>query len=189
MDLLLSVAVLCVMVGMAAFAAGSDYRGHRDRMHRQHLEPAPLSGGSGWPVADRLQTVMHGDPVTVQADTRVADASRLMRQYDIGDVIVVDVSGAVCGIVTDRDVVVRVVAEGLDPASTVVGDISSPDPVTLVPDDDIDRAIRVMRERALRRLPVTRGGYPVGVVSLGDLALDRDPTSVLADICAAPPNT
>ncbi len=65
----------------------------------------------------------------------------------------------------------------------------SPDLVTVGPDGDIDKAVDLMRSRALRRLPVTEGGRPVGVVSLGDLAIDRDGSSALADISQAPPNT
>ena len=57
------------------------------------------------------------------------------------------------------------------------------------PDDPVDRAVQLMRERAIRRLPVVDRGKPVGIVSIGDLALDRDPDSALADISAAPPNT
>ncbi|AXE25330.1 hypothetical protein C0216_19435 [Streptomyces globosus] len=68
-------------------------------------------------------------------------------------------------------------------------DVCSPDLVTVGPDDDIDKAVDLMRSRALRRLPVTEGGSPVGVVSLGDLAIGRDGSSALADISQAPPNT
>jgi CBS domain-containing protein len=140
-------------------------------------------------MAERLKSVMHGDPVTVPAGGLASHAARLMKEYDIGDVIVLDDDECVCGIITDRDLVVRVLAEGLDPTVTTVGAVCSPNPVTLGPDDDVESAVVAMREHACRRLPITRGQRLVGIVSLGDLALERDPTSALADISAAPPNT
>jgi CBS domain-containing protein len=81
------------------------------------------------------------------------------------------------------------VAEGKDPQSTTVGEILSEAPVTLSSSDSVDQAIRLMRDRAIRRLPVVEeGGRPVGIVSIGDLAIDRDPRSVLADISRETPN-
>jgi CBS domain-containing protein len=136
----------------------------------------------------KVKSVMHTDPVTVPVEATAAEAARLMKNYDIGDVIVVQ-DGECCGIVTDRDLVIRVVAEGRDPTTTQVGEICSAELITISPDDDVETATAWMRERALRRLPITQDGRVVGIVSLGDLALERDPASVLADISAAPPNT
>jgi CBS domain-containing protein len=121
--------------------------------------------------------------------TIVREAAETMRANDIGDVVVVDDNGAISGILTDRDIVVRVVAEGRDPRATRIGDIASRELTAVSPDDPVDRAVLLMRERAIRRLPVVDKGKPVGIVSIGDLALDRDPDSALADISAAPPNT
>ena len=115
-------------------------------------------------------------------------AAQAMRDGDIGDVIVMHDS-AVVGIVTDRDLVVRSVADGHDPSAVRVGTICSPEVAALSPDDDIERAISVMRDRAVRRLPVVDQGAPVGIVSLGDLARLRDERSALADISDAPANT
>ncbi|MCA1843240.1 MAG: CBS domain-containing protein [Actinobacteria bacterium] len=95
----------------------------------------------------------------------------------------------ICGVVTDRDIAVRAVAEGRDPGQVRVGDICSRELEFLSPGDAVDDAVRIMRERAVRRLPVVDGGRPVGMVSIGDLVLERDPNSALADISAAPPNT
>jgi CBS domain-containing protein len=95
----------------------------------------------------------------------------------------------VCGIVTDRDVTVRVVAEGRPPETTELKEICSRDLATLAPDDTVEEAVRVMRDKALRRLPILDGGRPVGIVSLGDLAVEHDPDSALAAISTAPPNT
>lgn len=95
--------------------------------------------------------------------------------------------GMLTGIVTDRDLVVRAIAEGRDATSTL-GDIVSSEVVSITPTDSADDAIRLMRERALRRVPVVEDGRPVGIVSLGDLAGERDPRSVLGEISTAPPN-
>ena len=108
-----------------------------------------------------------------------------MKESDIGDVLVSD-DGKLCGVVTDRDIVVRGLAEGR--ASARLGDICSRELVTVPPDGEVDEAARLMSEHALRRLPVTDHGRPVGMVSIGDLAVEMDRDSVLADISAAPAN-
>jgi CBS domain-containing protein len=140
-------------------------------------------------MAERIREVMTPDPHTLPERTLVRMAADTMRANDIGDVIVSDDNGQITGILTDRDIVVRVVAEGRDPRATRVGDIASRELTAVAPDDPVDRAVQLMRERAIRRLPVVDRGKPVGIVSIGDLALDRDPDSALADISAAPPNT
>ena len=106
----------------------------------------------------------------------------------IGDVVVLQ-DGNMCGIATDRDIVVRAIANGKDPATTPIGEICGKDVTTLSFDTTIDDAVVLMRDKALRRLPVVDDGFPVGIVSLGDLALKRDPRSALADISGAPANT
>jgi CBS domain-containing protein len=138
-------------------------------------------------MAKLIREVMTADPRTLDADASAGEAARLMKQYDIGDVLVLD-GVRVRGIVTDRDIVVRAVAEGQEPALVPLSSICSADVTTVAPDDSIDSAVGLMRERALRRLPVVEDGRPVGIVSMGDLALDRDPQSALADVSAAPPN-
>ena len=135
-----------------------------------------------------VRDVMTAEPVTVDVGETLAAAARQMRDADVGDVIVTE-GGSVRGIVTDRDVTVRGVAEGLDPARATVGEIVTRDLVTVGPDDDLSAAADRMRDYAVRRLPVVENGQLVGVVSLGDLAIDRDPNSVLADISADEPNS
>jgi CBS domain-containing protein len=110
-----------------------------------------------------------------------------MRFRNVGDVIVLD-GAAICGVVTDRDIVTRAVAEDRDPKETTLGEICSRDLVTIDATATVDDAITLMREHAIRRLPVTKAEKPVGVVSIGDLAMLRDPGSVLAAISAAPAN-
>jgi CBS domain-containing protein len=92
------------------------------------------------------------------------------------------------GIVTDRDIVIRGVAEGADPDTTRLGQVVSAGLVSAAPDDPVERAVELMREKAVRRIPVLEGGKPVGVLSLGDLAVARDAGSVLADISDEPPD-
>lgn len=137
----------------------------------------------------QVHEVMTGNPVAVEQSTSLAEAARVMRDADIGDVLVVD-GGRLRGILTDRDLVVRALAEDRDPSVTTVRTVCSTDPVTVRPGDLVDEAVDVMRRRALRRLPVvTEDGELVGIVTLGDLEVERDPGSPLAAISAANPTT
>ena len=138
-------------------------------------------------MKDSIRDVMTRNPKTLAQSATIMEAACAMRDNDIGDVVVLD-QGRLCGIVTDRDIVVRALAGGCDPNRTSVGDICSRDLVTLAPDDSTGHAVRVMRERAIRRLPIEEGGRVVGIVTLGDVAVDADRRSALADISAAPPN-
>jgi CBS domain-containing protein len=116
------------------------------------------------------------------------DAAQLMRKNDIGNVIVLE-NDRLFGILTDRDIVVRGLAEKSDPGTVPVGEICSRDLTTIEPTASVEQAERLMREKALRRLPVVdESGDVVGIVSIGDVAVERDPRSALADISAAPPN-
>ena len=135
-------------------------------------------------MAERVHEVMTPHPVSLPASTNIVDAARRMRDDDIGDVFVVD-DDQLRGVVTDRDVVVRAVAEGRDPSHTTLGEVCSAELVTVAPDDTIDEAVELMSTHAVRRLPVVDGGRPVGVISIGDLAIDLEPGSALADISAA----
>jgi CBS domain-containing protein len=125
---------------------------------------------------------------SVAEQTSLRQVAKLMRDKKIGDVLVTDKSGKLRGIVTDRDVVVRAVADSKDPDSTVVGDICTGQMTTLREDASVDEAVNLMRQHAIRRIPVVRDDKPVGIVSIGDLAKKKDPNSALADISMAPPN-
>lgn len=138
-------------------------------------------------MAQTVRDVMTPQPVAVSADTALTEAARFMREEGIGQLMVTQ-GGTLYGVVTDRDIVVRAVAEHRDPDRTTAGDVASRDLVTVSPDDRLDEAVRLMRERSVRRLPVVEQGHPVGMVSLGDLAMERDERSALADISAEPPN-
>jgi CBS domain-containing protein len=137
----------------------------------------------------KVRDVMSPGAASVEPMTTVARAARVMRERDVGDVLVA-YDCDLFGVLTDRDIVIRALAEGRDPAETTVGSVCTPPPVaTLAPDDTTDRALELMRRHAVRRLPVVeRGGCPVGVISLGDLAAVDNPQPALADICRAEPN-
>ncbi|MEU0054162.1 CBS domain-containing protein [Streptomyces sp. NPDC006184] len=138
-------------------------------------------------AVNKVRDIMTAAPVAVGPQTPVVDVARLMRDQGIGVVLVAE-DETLRGLVTDRDLVVRVVCEGGDIAQRSVAEACSEDLVSLSPDDDINRAVELMREHAVRRLPVVEDGRPVGIVSLGDLAVERDTDSALADISATEPN-
>lgn len=138
-------------------------------------------------MPETIREVMTPSPRTLDIRATVQEAARTMLDDDIGDVIICD-GGTICGIVTDRDITVRAVAQGRDPAMTSVGDICSAEVATLSPDDSVDDAVRLIRDKAVRRVPVVEGGKPVGIVSIGDLAIDLDSRSALAEVSVAPPN-
>jgi CBS domain-containing protein len=138
-------------------------------------------------MIETARDVMTPDPISVSADASVIEAARVMRDQDIGDVLVAR-DGVLLGIVTDRDIVVRVLAEGLDPEETPVEQASSGQLVVVRADDTVSSVVRQVRDSAIRRVPVMEDGHAVGIISLGDLARELDPESALADISAAPAN-
>jgi CBS domain-containing protein len=139
-------------------------------------------------MAKTVADVMTRDPVTVESSHPVREAAQLMRDADAGALIVLQ-DGKVAGIATDRDIVVRVVANGDGPDTPVQQACSAGDVATVAPDTSIEQAVQIMRTKAVRRLPVIESGRPVGIVSMGDLAMERDPNSALADVSAAEGNT
>jgi len=138
-------------------------------------------------MAQAVREVMTKEPVLLEADETLANAARKMRDQDIGDVLVMK-DGKLKGIVTDRDITVRAVADGKDPNRTKLEEVCSPELVTIPADRPVTEAVDMMRKKAVRRLPVVEGDKPVGVVSIGDLAVSRDPKSALSNISAAEPN-
>ncbi|QOC90647.1 CBS domain-containing protein [Micromonospora craniellae] len=126
--------------------------------------------------------------VTMDGNATVAAAAQEMRDSAIGDVVVTR-GDDVVGIITDRDITVRSVAADLDPNTTPLDQITSKDVITVSQYDDAVAAADLMRTYAVRRLPVIEDGRLIGLVSMGDLAVEREPQSVLADISADDPNT
>ena len=138
-------------------------------------------------MADTVRDVMAESPWHVEPSDSVEDAAKRMRDEDVGALLVVE-DEELKGIVTDRDIVVKAVAEGDKPGKAKIEDVCTADTTTIEADASIDDAIKAMREADVRRLPVVEDGKPVGILSLGDLAIERDKDSALADISAAAPN-
>jgi CBS domain-containing protein len=151
----------------------------------EHQEPIQLSKKEkNMPTS--VRKIMTTNLVRIPPGSSVLDAARLMRDSDVGNVII-EKDGRFCGILTDRDIVIRAVANGHD-GDAAVESICSKDVATLTLDSTDEDAVRLMREKSVRRLPVLTNGKAVGIVSLGDLAIAKDPSSVLGEISAAAAN-
>jgi len=135
----------------------------------------------------KVSDIMTPAPVGVYYSQTIGEAARIMRDTQVGAVLVVN-DGALSGVVTDRDLVIRGLAEGEGPDSPV-GPLCSGDLVGVAAEADVDQAEQLMREHAVRRLPVIDDGQVVGIVSIGDLAVSVDEDSPLAAVSRAQPNT
>jgi CBS domain-containing protein len=134
-----------------------------------------------------VRDVMTPAPETIEATAKLPEAARVMREYDIGDVVVTE-QGRPVGILTDRDIAVRGFTTGADPSWTSVRELIRGDLVTIAPNEAVQEAMRLMKDRDIRRLPVVERDRVIGVVSLGDLAGLPGAETVLADVSEAPPN-
>ena len=133
--------------------------------------------------------IMSQDPITVEGSASCQEAARLMRHRNVGEVIVTT-GDSLSGMLTDRDITVRGVAEGRDLVDAPVSELCSTELSSLESSQSILEALALMRAKAVRRIPVVDDrGRPVGVVTLGDLALKLEPDSVLSAISSAPANT
>src|SRR5205823_13865966 len=107
----------------------------------------------GAPMAQTVCQMITPDPVPLDENASIVAAAQVMRECDIGDIVMCD-DGRICGIVTDRDLVVRALADGHAPDQLTLRDVCSPELTMILPDTEVDDAVRLMREKALRRLPV-----------------------------------
>lgn len=139
-------------------------------------------------MARTIKDIMTKNPKTLSLDSTVTEAARLMSEHDIGDIMVTESDGRLCGVLTDRDIVLRVLAGKKDPDQTKLSDVCTRNPVMLEPSSSVEEAVKLMAGKSIRRIPVVENGNPVGIVSLGDLAVTKDPDSALGSISAAPPN-
>src|SRR5262245_66299425 len=129
-----------------------------------------------------VSEVMTRTVVALPDEPNLLGAAQAMRDKDIGDVVVTR-QGTLTGLATDRDIVIRGIAEGRDPSTTRLGDVVSGPPVAIVEDATISDAVALMSAKAVRRLVVTdRQGNLSGIVSIGDLAAEKDPHSALGAI-------
>jgi CBS domain-containing protein len=116
---------------------------------------------------------MTPDPSCGTKDTALTDIARIMQREDAGVVPIIDQypGGLLTGMVTDRDIVLRTLADGKDPFQMAAGDIMTTPAVFVAPDDDLDKVVRIMQDRQIRRVPVVdQSGRCCGIVSQGDLA-------------------
>jgi signal-transduction protein with cAMP-binding, CBS, and nucleotidyltransferase domain len=130
----------------------------------------------------KVRDVMTPGPIGVDYHQPVGKAARAMRDWGVGAILVVS-DGSLYGLVTDRDLVVRAVAEGRR-ADEPVGPLSSGNLIGVDADADVHEAMRLMRQHAVRRLPVLEGGQVAGIVSLGDLAMQDEPDLAFAQLSA-----
>jgi len=136
-----------------------------------------------------VRDVMTKNPLSLPESASLSQAARAMRDSHIGVVLVTDSSDKLAGLVTDRDIVVRAIAEGQDPNHVPLSRVLSKPEYELEADAPIDRAVKMMSDAKVRRLPVVdEQGRCIGIVSLGDLAVARDPKSALGRISGAPSN-
>jgi CBS domain-containing protein len=149
--------------------------------------PAEQADGVIPAPAGKVKDVMTPAPVGVYYSQTIGETARIMRDTQVGAVLVVN-EGTLAGVVTDRDLVLRGLAEGEGPDS-LVGPLCSGDLVGVAADADLDQAERLMGEHAVRRLPVINDGQVIGIVSMGDLAISGEEDSPLAAVSRAQPNT
>lgn len=137
-------------------------------------------------AATTVRDIMTKNVINMQVGTTLDEAARTMRERDIGNVVVAEDEQLV-GLVTDRDIVIRAVAEGMDPTTTTLGSVASRDIIAVQPDDTAQAAALLMREQAIRRVLVVDEQGLCGILSIGDLATEIDPDSVLGGISGAAP--
>ena len=126
-------------------------------------------------MANSVRDAMTADPRSIGKSVSVVEAARLMREQDIGSLPITDDEQLV-GMITDRDITMRVVAEAVDPQRTPVGDVCSRDVISVAPESDLEEALQLMARHQVRRLPVVENGRLVGIVAQADIALRENET-------------
>jgi CBS domain-containing protein len=120
-------------------------------------------------MSTTVKDVMTSGPTSIASDEPVVEAARRMQSEDVGSLPVVAADELV-GMITDRDIVLQVVAKGLDPSKVSVGEVASEHPVTAKPDEPLDAALQRMAKEQVRRLPVVTDGRLVGILAQADVA-------------------
>ncbi len=138
-------------------------------------------------MSKTAREIMSSDAECVGEDESVIDAAEKMARLDVGALPICGEDERLKGMLTDRDIVVKVLAEGKDPSDTKAGELAEGKPVTIGADDSAEEALRTMSEHKLRRLPVIDGHELIGVVSQGDLAgeLGREQVGELLETISA----
>jgi CBS domain-containing protein len=138
------------------------------------------TAGRGRRSSGTARSVMTGGVECVREDETVLDAARKMQQLGVGSLPICGSDERLKGMLTDRDIVVKVLAEGQDPSSTAAGHLAQGKPVTIGADDSLEELARTMAQHQVKRLPVIDGHRLVGVVSEADLAEHASPRQVVA---------
>ena len=120
----------------------------------------------------KVKDIMTGEVTYINPDSNVVAAAQLMQKHNVGSIPVCDNNGLV-GIVTDRDIVVRNISHGKNPASTTVRDVMTGQVITATPDMEVDSATKMMAEKQIRRIPVVENNMIIGMLALGDVATDN----------------
>jgi len=138
-------------------------------------------------MAESVRDAMTEDPHSIGASAAVVEAARLMREEDVGSLPITE-DEALVGMITDRDITMRVVAEAADPNATSVEDVYSRDLISVEPDNDLEEALGLMARHQVRRLPVVEDGRLVGIVAQADIALSANETKTgeLVEAISAP---
>jgi CBS domain-containing protein len=121
-------------------------------------------------MAKLVRDAMTANPRTLRVGATVLDAARAMEEEDVGSIPVVDADGILFGVITDRDIVLRVVAAGRDPAATSIDAVATRDVSPAYPDESLDEALQQMAQRQVRRLPVIEDDRVVGLLAQADVA-------------------
>ena len=135
-------------------------------------------------MAKKARDIMTGSPECIGEKDSVAEAAKLMSKLDVGSLPICGEDNRLKGMLTDRDIVVKVLAEDREPSSTTAGELGQGKPVTIGADDSIELAIKTMAEYKVRRLPVIDGHDLIGIISQGDIAnnVDEEQVGQLVDI-------
>jgi CBS domain-containing protein len=137
-------------------------------------------------MAKSVRDAMTENPRSIGTSESVVDAARVMRAEHIGSLPITDDEQLV-GMITDRDITTRVVAEAADPTTTSVGDVYSRDLIMVEPDKDLEEALQLMARHQVRRLPVVEDGRLVGIVAQADVALkENEKTGALVEAISEP---
>ena len=130
-------------------------------------------------MANTAREIMSGGVECVGEDETVLDAARKMQSLDVGALPICGNDSRLKGMLTDRDIVVKVLAEGKDPGATRAGELAQGEPVTIGADDDLGELVRTMAQHQVKRLPVIDGQQLIGIVSEADVAEHAAPDQVV----------
>lgn len=130
----------------------------------------------------KVGEVMTKDVMWCRVDDTLADCANMMKELNVGATPVVDQNENLVGIITDRDMTVRAIARGVDVKNAKVADFMTPSPITVNPDTNVEDAADIMADAQIRRLPVVQDNRIIGIVSIGDLAVDVGEEEIIAEV-------